>query len=94
MFLTGSRTHREAGLDEFLEGYTPFYDFDLRQLTMIEGLRTLRMMHYAAWLARRWEDPAFKYAFPWFNTQNYWEDHILSLKEQASALHEEPLQWI
>jgi Ser/Thr protein kinase RdoA (MazF antagonist) len=94
MFLTGSRSHREAALAEFLEGYTRFFDFDLRQLVMIEGLRTLRMMHYAAWLARRWEDPAFKYAFPWFNTRSYWEDHILSLKEQASALHEEPLQWI
>ena len=93
MFLTGSRAHREAGLSEFLDGYTPFFEFNLRELTLIEGLRTLRMMHYAAWLARRWEDPAFKYAFPWFNTQNYWEDHILSLKEQASALHEDPLQW-
>jgi len=94
MFLTGSRSHREAALAEFLEGYTPFFEFDLRQLAMIEGLRTLRMMHYAAWLARRWDDPAFKHAFPWFNSQNYWEEHILSLKEQASALHEEPLQWI
>jgi len=94
MFLAGSRNHREAALSEFLEGYTRFFEFDLRELAMLEGLRTLRMMHYAAWLARRWEDPAFKYAFPWFNTQNYWEGHILSLKEQASALHEEPLQWI
>lgn len=94
MFLTGSRSHRERALSEFLEGYTPFFDFDLRQLAMVEGLRTLRMMHYAAWLARRWDDPAFRYAFPWFNSQGYWEDHILSLKEQASAMHEEPLQWI
>jgi len=93
MFLTGSRSHREGALAEFLEGYVPFYEFDIRQLSLAEGLRTLRMMHYAAWLARRWDDPAFKYAFPWFNTQNYWEEHILSLKEQASALHEEPLQW-
>ncbi|MES0371522.1 MAG: serine/threonine protein kinase [Mariprofundaceae bacterium] len=93
MFLTGNRDHCEAALSEFLEGYTQFFDFDLRQLAMVEGLRTLRMMHYAAWLARRWDDPAFKYAFPWFNTQNYWEEHILSLKEQASALYEEPLQW-
>jgi len=93
MFLSGSRLHREKALSEFLEGYCQFMEFDLRQLAMIEGLRTLRMMHYAAWLARRWDDPAFKHAFPWFNTQNYWEDHILSLKEQASALHEEPLQW-
>jgi len=94
MFLTGSRDHRQAALSEFLEGYTPFHEFDLRELTMVEGLRTLRMMHYAAWLARRWDDPAFRHAFPWFNTQNYWEEHILSLKEQASALHEEALQWI
>ena len=58
-----------------------------------EPLRTLRMMHYATWLAKRWSDPAFKAAFPWFNSQHYWEQHILSLKEQVSALQEHPLQW-
>ena len=51
-------------------------------------MRTLRIMHYAAWLARRWDDPAFPQAFPWFNTTNYWEGHILELREQMSRLQE------
>jgi len=54
-------------------------------------LRTLRMMHHAAWLARRWSDPAFPVAFPWFNTERYWGEHILELREQLSALQEPPL---
>ncbi|MFQ5582783.1 MAG: serine/threonine protein kinase [Mariprofundaceae bacterium] len=94
MFISGNRLHMQARLADLLEGYSGFYDFNSLELNLIEALRTLRMMHYAAWLARRWEDPAFKRAFPWFNTQNYWEEHILSLKEQASAMHEEPLQWV
>jgi Ser/Thr protein kinase RdoA (MazF antagonist) len=94
MFLSGDRPHMESSLDTLLKAYSQFHDFDTRELSLIEPLRTLRMMHHAAWLARRWDDPAFKRAFPWFNTQNYWEDHILSLKEQASALHEAPIQWI
>ena len=93
MFLTGERAHMESGLAALLEGYTRFHDFNSRELNLVEALRTLRMMHYAAWLARRWDDPAFKMAFPWFNTQNYWEDHILSLKEQAALMDEPPLQW-
>jgi Ser/Thr protein kinase RdoA (MazF antagonist) len=60
----------------------------VRELQLIEALRTLRMMHYAGWLARRWEDPAFSAAFPWFNTQRYWQDHILHLKEQLAAMDE------
>jgi Ser/Thr protein kinase RdoA (MazF antagonist) len=94
MFLSGDRGHMESGLDSLLTAYTQFYGFDTRELALIEPLRTLRMMHHAAWLARRWDDPAFKRAFPWFNTQNYWENHILSLKEQASVLQETPIQWI
>jgi Ser/Thr protein kinase RdoA (MazF antagonist) len=94
MFISGERPHMQARLADLLKGYIRFYDFDVRELNLIEALRTLRMMHYAAWLARRWDDPAFKRTFPWFNTQNYWEEHILSLKEQAALMHEEPLQWI
>jgi len=93
MFLSGPSEHRERQLAALLEGYEQFFDFDGRELVMIEGLRTLRIMHHAAWIARRWEDPAFKYAFPWFGTQNYWQDHILALKEQAAAMQEYPLQW-
>ncbi len=94
MFLSGDRSQMMATLDTLLTAYSQFHDFDGRELILIEPLRTLRMMHHAAWLARRWDDPAFKRAFPWFNTQQYWEDHILTLKEQAAAMQEEPLQWL
>jgi Ser/Thr protein kinase RdoA (MazF antagonist) len=57
-------------------------------------LRTLRMLHYAAWLAQRWDDPAFPRAFPWFNTRRYWEEQILTLKQQAATLDEPPLSWM
>ena len=68
-----------------------FVDFDDRELSLVESLRTLRMMHYAAWIARRWSDPAFPPAFSWFNTERYWAEHILSLREQFAILQEEPL---
>lgn len=93
MFLAGSRADMTAALDAVLSGYTEFCDFDARELHLIEALRTLRLIHYYGWLAKRWHDPAFKIAFPWFNTQRCWEDHILSLREQAALLHEAPLQW-
>ena len=63
-----------------------FNSFSLSELALIEPLRTLRMMHYAAWLARRWDDPAFPMHFPWFNTDRYWGEHILELREQLTAL--------
>ena len=90
MFLSGDREYMTARLDELLKGYIRFFDFDPAQLHLIEALRTLRMIHYAYWIGSRWEDPAFPRAFPWFNTVRYWEEHILSLREQ-SALMEEPL---
>ncbi|NND80988.1 MAG: serine/threonine protein kinase [Gammaproteobacteria bacterium] len=94
MFLAGDRADRTAALDAVLAGYTEFCEFDARQLHLIEALRTLRLIHYYGWLTRRWEDPAFKLAFPWFNTQRSWEDHILSLREQAALLHEPALHWM
>ena len=94
MFISGDRADQTASLDAILSGYTEFCDFDARQLHLIEALRTLRLIHYYSWLAKRWSDPAFKLAFPWFNTQRCWEDHILSLREQAALLHEEPLVWM
>jgi len=94
MFLSGDKACMEGALNHLLGGYSEFYDFQASELRLVEPLRTLRMLHHAAWLAKRWEDPIFKHAFPWFNTQHYWEEHILMLKEQASLLHEEPLQWI
>ena len=94
MFLSGDRAQMSSSLDTLLSAYSQFHDFDSRELALIEPLRTLRMMHHASWLAERWSDPAFKRAFPWFNTQHFWEGHILSLKEQAAAMQEPPLQWI
>jgi Ser/Thr protein kinase RdoA (MazF antagonist) len=93
MFLSGDRHEQTPQLAELLAGYTEFRDFDAAELHLIEALRTLRIMHYAAWLARRWNDPAFQHAFPWFNTRRYWDEHVLSLREQAALMGEEPLEW-
>lgn len=94
MMLSGDRNQRQAQLLELVEGYNEFHDFKVRELALIEALRTLRVMHYSAWLARRWQDPAFPMNFPWFNTERYWAEHILELKEQMSALDEPPLRLI
>jgi Ser/Thr protein kinase RdoA (MazF antagonist) len=93
MFLSGDRMEQIPQLNALLEGYTRFREFDARELHLVEALRSLRIMHYAAWLARRWEDPAFKQAFPWFDSHRYWEDHVLALREQISLMQEEPLEW-
>ena len=93
MFVTGDRGEMTARLADLLDGYTQFREFEPRELNLVEALRTLRMIHYAAWLARRWDDPAFPLAFPWFNTERYWGDHILALREQAAAMQEPPLVW-
>jgi Ser/Thr protein kinase RdoA (MazF antagonist) len=94
MFLNGERHDRQLQLSELVEGYSEFCDFDPRQIRWVETLRTLRLINYAAWLARRWEDPAFPHSFTWFNTERYWADHILELREQMSALQEEPLRLV
>jgi Ser/Thr protein kinase RdoA (MazF antagonist) len=91
MLLSGDRQEQTTQLAEVLEGYGEFRDFDLRELHWIEILRTLRMLHYSAWLARRWDDPAFPMHFPWFNSERYWGQHILELREQLAALQEAPL---
>lgn len=91
MLLSGSRAEMTAQLCDILAGYEDFYNFEPRQLHLIEALRSLRLLHYAAWLAQRWDDPAFKQAFPWFNTQRYWQDRILELREQIALMDEPPL---
>jgi Ser/Thr protein kinase RdoA (MazF antagonist) len=92
MMLSGDRAGKTAQLAEILEGYTKFNDFDPRELRLVEALRSLRILHFTAWLAQRWEDPAFPRSFPWFNTPRYWGDHILELREQIAALQEPPLE--
>jgi Ser/Thr protein kinase RdoA (MazF antagonist) len=91
MLLSGSRISMEEQLRELLEGYESFRDFDRRELALIEPLRTLRLLHYSAWIARRWHDPAFPAAFPWFGSQRYWQDRILELREQVALMEEPPL---
>jgi Ser/Thr protein kinase RdoA (MazF antagonist) len=93
MLLSGERGAMVRQMGDLLAGYEDFFEFDPRQLHLIEALRTLRLIHYAAWLARRWDDPAFVVAFPWFNTQRYWQDRILELREQIALMDEAPL-WL
>jgi len=93
MFLSGDRDEQTPQLTALLEGYQSFRQFDARELHLVEALRSLRIMHYAAWLARRWEDPAFKVAFPWFDSRRYWDDHVLALREQVALMQEQPLEW-
>jgi len=92
MLLSGSTDEMSQQLGDVLEGYGQFADFDSRELRLLEPLRTLRMMNYAAWLARRWDDPAFPRAFPWFEEPRYWERHVLDLREQLGAITEPPLE--
>jgi Ser/Thr protein kinase RdoA (MazF antagonist) len=91
MLLSGDRASMSRQLHEVLSGYEQFMEFDRRELNLLEALRTLRLIHYSAWIARRWDDPAFPAAFPWFNTQRYWQDRILELREQIALMQEEPL---
>ncbi|SIS40328.1 serine/threonine protein kinase [Neptunomonas antarctica] len=92
MFLTGDRNQQQLQVGGVIAGYNEFSDFDPRELHLVEALRTLRMMHYAAWIARRWDDPAFPHNFPWFNTERYWGEHLLQLREQLWALQEPVLR--
>lgn len=97
MMLSGERAEKVMQLDTILEAYQEFNDFNVNELKLIEPLRGLRMVHYMAWLAKRWQDPAFPIAFPWFDDPKYWESQVLAFKEQISALNEPPLslmpQW-
>ena len=91
MLLSGEEDQQRRQMEKILEGYHQFNDFNFQELQLIEPLRTLRIINYSAWLARRWDDPAFPRTFPWFNTLQYWGEHILELREQMSALQERPL---
>lgn len=91
MMLSGDRGEQVRQMSDILAGYEDFADFNPRQMHLVEALRTLRLIHYSAWLARRWDDPAFPAAFPWFNTQRYWQDRILELREQVALMDEAPL---
>ena len=94
MMLTGDRAQQLMQLEILLEAYEEFCEFDTRQLALIEPLRALRMVHYNAWIGRRWDDPAFPMNFPWFGDEKYWEQQILAFKEQLFALSEPPLSLV
>lgn len=87
MLLSGSTDEMSIQFRHILEGYETFFEFDPAELSLIESLRTLRLLHYSAWLARRWDDPAFPQHFPWFDSPRYWEEQMLTLREQIERLH-------
>lgn len=93
MFLSGEHDYMQQRLNDVLEGYSQFREFDASELGLLEPLRSLRIIWHAAWLAERFQEPAFQLAFPWFNSQHYWQQHILALREQLALLNEPPLTW-
>lgn len=86
--LTSGNTKEEryTQLNNMLFGYEEFYEFNYREVHLIEALRALRMLHYSAWLAKRWEDPAFPLHFPWFNTSQYWQEQVQYLHDQYDLM--------
>ncbi|MDX1624887.1 MAG: serine/threonine protein kinase [Wenzhouxiangellaceae bacterium] len=93
MLVSGERAERESQWEWLLEEYALFADFDARELQLVEPLRALRMIHYQAWLAQRWDDPAFPRAFPWFDDDRHWETVIGQLREQLSEMQEPAVEW-
>ncbi|NDH52498.1 MAG: serine/threonine protein kinase [Betaproteobacteria bacterium] len=91
MLLSGDRQQRQRQLGALVDGYEQFRDFDRRELALIEPLRTLRLIHYSAWLARRWDDPIFPINFPWFGSSDYWQGQVQMLEEQIEAMQDDPL---
>jgi len=92
MMLAGDQQQQRLQLETLIEAYEEFNPFDNNELALIEPLRAMRMVHYMAWLSKRWQDPAFPRAFPWFGEDKYWENQILALKEQLSALQQAPIK--
>lgn len=92
MLLANERHEQASQLSELIAGYEEFAEFDRRELKLIEPLRSLRLLHYSAWLARRWEDPAFPHYFPWFNTEHYWQQQLLQLRDQLRVMQDDPIR--
>ena len=91
MLISGNREEMSWQLAQLLQGYQEFYDFNPREMHLIEALRSLRMLHYSAWLAKRWDDPAFPINFPWFGSEKYWYDQVAMLREQIELMYESPI---
>ncbi len=92
MLLSGTRLEMTKQLRTILDGYELFCDFDYAEIRLLEALRALRLIHYSAWLTRRWHDPAFPMHFPWFNTPRYWEEQMMNLREQLEMVNSAALQ--
>jgi Ser/Thr protein kinase RdoA (MazF antagonist) len=92
MLLSGGQQEMRTELHDLLKGYEQFLAFDRSEIALIEPLRALRMIHYSGWLARRWHDPAFPQAFPWFAEPRYWEQHYRALQDQLAAVVAPPLE--
>ncbi|GMR16103.1 MAG: serine/threonine protein kinase [Gammaproteobacteria bacterium] len=92
MLLSGTNDEMSIQFRHLLEGYETFFEFDPAELSLIEALRTLRLLHYSAWLARRWDDPAFPQHFPWFDSPRYWEEQMITLREQIERLQQPSIQ--
>jgi len=93
MLLSGDHGQMEKQFKVIMDGYNVFSSFDSAELSLVEPLRALRQLHYSAWLARRWDDPAFPLHFPWFNTPRYWEDHLNDLRQQNMLLDENIIEY-
>jgi Ser/Thr protein kinase RdoA (MazF antagonist) len=91
MFLSGDAASQQSSWAAIMEGYELFGEFDFAELTLVEALRSLRILHHASWIASRWNDPAFPRAFPWFGDARFWERHIADLFEQLSAMDDPPI---
>ena len=88
MFLSGNLSEKSRQMSDIIRGYTDFRDFNLGEVTLIESLRALRIMRHSAWIGKRWGDPAFPKAFPFFNTEKYWLEHLHQLSEQIETIEE------
>jgi Ser/Thr protein kinase RdoA (MazF antagonist) len=86
MLLHGDEQERRQKLFTVLEGYESMRPFDMQEVQWIEPLRSLRIIHYSAWLASRQDDPAFPMHFPWFGTADYWRGQCDTLREQIELM--------
>jgi Ser/Thr protein kinase RdoA (MazF antagonist) len=91
MFLSGDSASQQSSWTALMEGYELFGEVDYAELTLVESLRSLRILHHAAWIAHRWHDPAFPRAFPWFADARFWERHVSDLLEQLAAMDDPPI---
>jgi len=90
MLLSGEVGAAAHQLQLLLRGYAPFMRFDRRELQLVEPLRLLRMIRHNAWVAERWDDPAFPIAFPGFGSSAYWGQQVTQLREQMRSAREAP----